>query len=124
MNNKGHVDWVKAAAKFAPRTDGMVTTGDLASKATAMANDAKYNLSDGEKTALAEAVKGAKSPDALLVAVFNAGRERERQAPGAAPSNDGVRVSEPGYTRAQISKMNRAQLDALPAGVFEKVMGI
>ena len=124
VNNKGHSAWVAAAAKYAPRSDGMVTVDDLASKTVTMAGAAKHNLSDGEKTALAEAVKGAKTPDALLGAVFNAGRERERQAPGTAPSNDGVRVSEPGYTRAQISKMNRAQLDALPEGVFNKVMGI
>jgi hypothetical protein len=124
VNNKGHDVWVAAAAKYAKRDDGMVSVEDLATRATAMAGDAKHNLSDSEKVALSEAVKGAKTPDALLVAVFNAGRERERQAPGAAPSNDGVRVSEPGYTRAQISKMNRAQLDALPEGVFEKVMGI
>ncbi len=121
VNEKGHDDWVKAAAKYAPRPDGMVTNDDLVSQVGAIAKDAKYNLSPAEQNALTEALKGAKTPAATLVAVFNAGILREKTAPGAAPASDGMRNAPQDYTYAQVSKMNAAQLAALPPGTLEKV---
>jgi hypothetical protein len=54
-------------------------------------------------------------------ASYKAGRDKGRSDPPGEPrTGDGVVTSEPTY--AQLTQMKKAQLDALPAGMFERVM--
>lgn len=126
VNNKGPEVWMKAVQKYGPKDKDTFGVSDLVSEATTLTSNAANNLDDAEKAALGKALESAKTPAAVVKAVFDAGRRKGRADPEGAPSGDergaSNELSYADYVKlpeAEKRKFNREHPDK-----FRKLLGI